>query len=115
MIPIRFADELREMIEEGKRFLEDLRYYDVSSSNYLQVYIAQKIHQLGGMLIRLEEYESNPKDTDIANMTNMYQVFLEIKTEITLSYKKWKRQVEYKYRDLKTRIGKLYFMSSLAG
>lgn len=110
--PLKFLEEVKQVLEESKKFLEDLRYYDVSSSNYMQILVTQKIHQLEGIAIRLEEYEKDPKDTEL-NLPNLYHLFRDIKTEVTLASKKWKRQVEIKYSDLKCRIGKLYFVSAL--
>ena len=108
--PRAFREELRSLMEEAKRFLDDIRYYDVTSSAYLQIFISQKVHQLEGMDLQLEEYEKDPKAADLENM---YQVFRDVKSDIYVAFKKWKMQVEYKYKGLKSRFGKLYYVTSM--
>lgn len=111
MITIKlFREELETLIDENKKFLDDLKYYDVSTSVYLQIFIGQKIHQLEGMRLQLEEYE---KDPTIADLNHLYQVFGEVRSDIYFACKKWRLQVEYKYQRLKSRLGKLYYISSL--
>lgn len=108
--PRAFREEVKTLIEEAKRFLDDLRYYDVTSSAYLQIFITQKIHQLEGMDLQLEEYEKDPKAADLGNM---YQVFRDVKSDIYVTFKKWKLQVEYKYKSLKSKFGKLYYITAI--
>lgn len=105
-----FQDELGKLIDENKKFLDDLKYYDVTSSSYMQIYIAQKIHQLEGMQLQLSAYE---KDPTLADINHMYQVFGELRADIYFACKKWRLQVEVKYQRLKSRLGKLYYISSL--
>ncbi len=111
MITIKvFQEELNKLIEENKKFLDDLKYYDVTSSGYMQVYIAQKVHQLEGILLQIIACE---KDPALADINHLYQVFGELRSDIYFACKKWRLQVEVKYQRLKTKLGKLYYISSL--
>lgn len=105
-----FQEELERLIEENKKFLDDLKYYDVTSTSYMQMYIVQKIHQLKGMQLQLQAYE---KDSTLADINHLYQVFGELRSDVYFACKKWRLQVEIKYQRLKSKLGKLYYISSL--
>ena len=105
---VSMESQLKKLIDDCKRLLKDMDYYhEVPSSTYFQNYIHRKIQQLQWLLIMVTD------GVDGNNIATTEEVYRSIKAEVYVIAKKWKLAVESRYRHQKSRMGKLYYISSL--
>ena len=105
---IALEDQIEKSIQDCKRLLRDMDYYgEVPSSTYLQSYMDQKMRQLNGLKLMLQE------DRGESNISEAKTVYQSIKDELFVISKRWKLAVESKFHRQKSKLGKLFYVAPL--